>query len=559
MEFKRELWIRIGIVLLGILVISVGIYNFILDLSPVIDSVKLGDLQNINYSFSQSYLAFVFMAIGFIVYYIGRHWTYSLKNITNTLVMLAVFCVTVGIILYGINIKTSSVVDSIQPSIDYMIASSIDEVIANQIEIKDGESLSIILADNIQSEKIYSKNITNLQAEKITKELGLTSLNSEQQIVLGKIIVSTVYEEMLKNGPEFSNVPIPLSVVKSQIENSGVDLSLIRLFDISVFESLFTINEQAYLNILIADNIQKKNIVIGNLNSNDVNLIWKNLGISPNISQESQIELTNIILSVMKSEMQKSKIENVEIPLASLKDQIPQDYKKLFNYDLLNSNLTIKQNELTRVRSDCQINKLDVKEVCDIIEMTSYDNFMSNINNLTNGANLDLPINVSSVLENVNTIDNVEKTINKKTDSYLMWFFIGGILYLISILTYFGHFKLFKRELIPLHIPYYISKVNLFNVISTFVLLGIFIYLFNSGMALEFISNIVPQTSGIDIIDLVSHLPIYIILLDLLDFVLILTGWFLVVSLVIYLGFFIWLKIEVEKYEKSTSAPKFED
>lgn len=557
MEFKRELWTRIGLIFLALIFIGIGIYNFYLDITPVFDKITQNDFQNINFSFSDSFLAFFIIGLGIVIYFIGRHWKDSLKSLTNVLIMLAVFCVTMGIILFGINTSSNDLTSSIQPSIDFMVANVIDDTIANNLEVRTGEKMNLILSENVKTDKIYVMNMTAKQAKNISNELKLYDLTEEEELILGKVVISMVFEE-LKKTPEFANTPVPLSMISSEINKAGLDLSLLDLLDITVFASLFNINNDASVNILISSNSEKKEIIIGKLKSKDVQLIWNNLGIDSTISEESKIKITEILLSVMLSELEKNNLASLDIPIASLKEQIPEEYKQILNYDLLNSNVTIKQGEISRARDDCTSNKLNLEEVCNIIEMTSYDTFMSNIDNLTSQADINIPINLTSTLENVNTINNLENTIENKTNSYNTWFLFAIVFFILSSITYYGHFKLFKRELIPLHIPYYLSKINLYNFIPTFVFLGIFIYLITSGMLLEFISTIIPVNGDFNIITIVSQLPIYISMITLLGYVLVLNGWYLLFSLVIYISLFIWLKIEVKKSENFKEVPKFE-
>ena len=120
----------------------------------------------------------------------------------------------------------------------------------------------------------------------------------------------------------------------------------------------------------------------------------------------------------------------------------------------------------------------------------------------------------------------------------------------ISILSYYSQFKIFKEELITIHIPYFIAKFNLIYFIPIFILTWIIDYFFQSGKLLEVLqSNLIGSVNSDPLIAQtmaqVFNLPLYELLNTIISDYFYLNLYYLIFSILIYGLFYYLLKEKV--------------
>lgn len=579
MEFKKETLIRGSIIFIGIFLILYSIINIILSLLPIVNDFMSGSLIGFKTPELKGY--FIVLIIGFIIYIIGRQWKNLLKFLTGFIVSFAVLYITLVIFFIALSNNSTHVTESIQPSIDYLLASSIDDILDNYLESVDENShIKVILMENISNEIIYNKNITLSQInlfsdfEKIFFKKN-SILNQDQKKKFAKIVITQIYNNL---NTSTKNISIPISQI-NQIMTDNMNMSLILTQNLSslglsseeesilknsdpeVIENLFKenpdlilnslhINNEAKLNILLFNNSITKNIYFNNLNKKEVNLIWENLGLSSRISYKSKETLVKVIIPLISSQLpQTMAIENIAIPLASVSSMIPNEIKELSKYDFLNNNISKRANILPKLRYNCENKEIKIHQVCDTILIFRYNNLMSQLKNISNNNTYKIPINLTSSLENFDTLEKVNNSLIDLSSRWIKDLVISISLFLISLIVYYYHFKLNHEKLILIHIPYYITKLNLINFGIGFIFIVIFYFGFN--YLLKFLSslNIIGLNSKI-----LLELPIILVLQDIFKDVFFFSVYYLIISILLFLSFYFILKTQVKKFESQTES-----
>lgn len=545
---QKEFWLRFTLVSFSIILIFIGLYNIYFDISSSLQILNQSDIVQNSYSLSDSYLAFAFIFLGFIFYFIGRHWKNSLKFLTKFLIGLSIFFLTFFIILNPIHLNAEELANSVQPSIDYILSDSIDTLLEDNIEISGGKTIKLILFDNISEEKFFSNNLTQNQVIEMIETFQISKKSYEEEKYISSLIISVLYEQILSTDPKLLETPIPLSLIKNQIITQGIDINMLNSLDSSLIENLFQINSKAYLTILNGEGERVEIVNLENISPEIRDLIWNNLGFNESISNSTKLQLIEIILSHSIPELEKNGLLDIELPISTIASQIPVEIKDLFNYDLLHENITQRSQEIQKIREDCENNLINFSQICYPISLTKYENFIINLENLTANSELNLPINLSKTLQNYSSIENLEEQIKSKSSKRFFFLFLAIFIFIFSFISYYLHFKIFKRELVIEHIPYYISKLNLIDFIPTFILILIMYLLLKSGKLIEFISSLIDNSSSSQVLEIIPNLPIYDILLNIFLDILEISLMYLILSLLFFLGMYFYLKKSLEKY-----------
>jgi len=492
MEFKKEFVTRTIILIIGFLIIANSLFSIYSQVEPKVELIMNSNIFEITEL--DKIIIFqnvILILIGILIINIATQWKEIFKSMAKTLISFSVLFLIFSVFFYSFNSHVDDITDSIQPSIDLILANSIDSTLENQFNLKQGRIIDLVLFENIETETISVNSITQNQANEIADPFDLNNYSNEDKITFSKILISLMFDE-INNNPDISiETPIPLSSTKELISNQGVDLSLLKILDISTIGSFFDINQNAYINILKSTNQETKTINTNSISKNDVNLIWNNLGFNDSISFQTKETLIKIILSYMSDEMSNSGFSSsTPIPLASISNMIPPELNKLISYDILNENISKRANSLNSIRLDCKNNILNFSQVCDMISVTEYNNFMTFISNQSNTESLNLPLDVAPSLEKFNTIEKLNDYLKENTSKYKNYIFISLALFILAFISYYAHFAIFNRELVFIHIPYYLLRVATIYYFISFFFLSFFYYFLNSEYLTDFILNI---------------------------------------------------------------------
>ena len=550
MSFDEDKFIRGSLIILSLVLIGFGAWQIYQIIMLNVDLFLTQSTSSIEFNKMNIIFYLLLMSIGYVVYLIGRQWTNFFKGVTKFLVSWAVILLTVSVVLYAINSNSEEMTNSIQPSIDYMVAMSLDNVIENNVQIQEGTNVTLLFTESANVIKYSVENLTLEQALSLNSAFGFDETNDSERIIfLSKVIISLVSSEMSKINSKSVDAPIPLSLVKEEIESQGIDMSIFKNINLELLQEIYPPDEKAYIKILDSE-IEERSVEIGNINQTTIETIWQNLNLSSNISLESKRKIIDIFLSTIIQEFEKNNIDNYQLPLASIGSMIPEEFESLLAYDILSQNISKRVEAVENFRDDCENNKINVSEICEGISMTKYENMISNFDTMIASSQMELPLNLSSTFEEYGTIEKVEEKIDSKTNLWKPLLLISVILYLLAFVTYYLHFKLFNRELILVHIPYYITKIHIINFVPTFILLGVIIFLMKTNYMLTVIQNALNVQEGIDVISLVTNLPAYEVLMNILTQVLTLCIIILIFSLVSFGIFYFLLRKEVNTREK---------
>lgn len=541
MEINKNRAIRSFLLFIGLIILVWSLLSFG---SLIISSIE--SIFNLNnFVFSLDYSLFInfviFFFIGIICLYIGIFWDNVFKQFTKISISIAIFMLTISIFLYALNSNTSQIKNSIQPSIDYLVAYSLDDLLNSEIKDISNDTTKLSLLKNKKIEKFYVSNITLNQVNIIADRFNFKNHTNQDKITFSKIFISLIYDNILKNEPKLINTSLELSFLINLMRQQGLDINIFENLEISELELLYPQNNNAYLNIIIFDKEELKTVKINNLTDSEVDLIWENLGFNETLSKNSKNKIITTILSFANKE--KQFFGNAPIPTSSISSFIPEDFKIILNYDIFSENISKRAENIVQIRSLCLNQTIKIDEVCSMIIMTNYDILMNNLKNLSSN-NL-LSINFTSILSNYDTLEKVDESITNKSNKWHFFLFFYIFLILISLGLYYLHFKIFNKELIKVHIPYFIAKHNLINFILSFLIFVIIYYLMVSGRLIDFILN---RISGNNL-SFIKNLPILNVIEHIFDEIIYFSIIYLLISIFVYIGLYFILKKDVESFK----------
>lgn len=523
----------------------------------------------------ENILGFIFFFAGFCLSIFSKNFGDFKLFVVKAAIALAILFLFGGVFMYSFNSSSEDITNSIQPSIDILLVSSIDQVIETQVLDNESREITLILGKNKEEEIIYSNNITKEQASRIANSFSIT--NKDIEIIFSRMIIKSLSDELKKNNLE--NVGIPLDSVASQYPEVVEQVNLI---DFAIFQQICSLNEDELNQFLVLAKATSNDPMITSLSSEDVsdlcfgneedfikivtfeeeitkkfnpqkleeedvNLIWENLEL-PEVSYSSKETITKIALSLISDEIDKLGID--AIPVSTIADIIPQDIKNLVSYDILSDNLTQRVDALEKIRNDCNNEKMNVVEICDAISITEYENLIENVSGLiaSNSEEFSLPINVSPILEKIETTGEIQEIIDTSTSIYPYFFIISVALFVLSIVTAIMHKKDEETEInnYNLKIGKFLSRVHLIDILTYYFFVLVVYIGFSSG----FIFNKIKEHSNenvSEIIDIVTNLPILLEFFKIIEFLFLATTIYFIFSLILYLTFIFLNKEKMPK------------
>lgn len=483
----------------------------------------------------------------YICFKVAFNWEHIFKSLTKTFISIGIILLTIVFLLLPVGNYSNEIVDSIQPTIDTLLVSSMDEVLDSQFPIENTE-IRISIGENNEIQTIENSNLKKEDIDLISETFGLENKNNNEKEIFTKIFITIIYEELSKTTDNLE-IPVPLIEIKETLSKQ-TDLEILKEIEISMLQNFYTPNENAKVNILISENTIIKTINPMNVSENDANLIWDNLNLEDNVSIQTKKKLISLILSqTSQLDLQANPDSNIAIPITSLGLMLPEEIKPLFSYDLFSNNTQNRVIALNELRNDCNTkSNTYFDEICKGIEMTEFDNLMSGLEEISNQNNELISFNISAFVEPISSKEKILKKL-ENMKSLSNKFFLGYIVFLLlAIISYLLHFKLFNRELINIHIPYYISKINLITYIFNYIILLILYLIINTSYLTNWIKEAFAQNSLVDI-QLFMELPIFIILKLINSKMITYANIYLIISISSFAIFYFLQKKTLEKLE----------
>jgi len=531
--------IRIIIFLIGVLYIYFSILEFVNIFSGFLNLFLNLGLEEDSGSFT---LMIIYCIFGYLFILVSVYKKKVFKQFARGLVGVSIFFVSLGFMLFSLNTYSVEVVDSVQPSIDLLVVSLFDSLLDENIQIRDGESIDLILSTNAREEKLFVSNLTISQADYLTEKLSLGDISDEKKLSITKLFITLGYEQIGKTEGMNNDVAVPVNQLKSQIGAMGVDINILRAIDENLISQMFPFNEDAFLVILKSESDESVSVEIGNLNDDLIIKIWQNLGLSQNVSMNSKEKIINIFLSYLKDELTKQEtgiIELKAVPLATLKTIIPQDFIRILNYDILNENISFRVSEFNKIVQDCSEGRIVLKEICDGISVTQYSYFMTNIGNLSAQANISIPVQYLGYFEKVNSLEKLNEQVNMVSSYYNLCIVLIIIFMFLAVLSYYVYMRINYNYYLFVDIFYYIIKFNLqnFGFFLGFLIMGVLFI--NSNYFFNFLTVGFSGVSDV-ILNIFLNLPMFNVLNIILNKIIILSCIYFGVSLLLFLGFYFY-------------------
>ncbi|NQZ85812.1 MAG: hypothetical protein HRU03_08890, partial [Nanoarchaeales archaeon] len=525
----------------GILFLLNGIFEIYKVFSKTL--VNTFGLSLTAYDTGNLIYAIIFIIQGYILTNIGIHYKNFFKYITAGIISISIFLFSLSFLFIVLDNNSNDLVTSIQPSIDILLASSVDTIIDESLVILNGRAVDVTLSEDIQIERFNNYDLTDKQADFFTSTLDITGIDTEKKLYLTRLIISMVFEQIEKTDGLSADTAIPLNEIKTQITSTGVDLNVLKTLDETLVNQVYPVNINAYITLLISTNDEIKTLTIGKLTNDEIEQIWEQLGLNKNISTQTKTKVLDMFLSVILSEISNADSSGLitSIPLATIKTMIPQGIFEILSYDILHPDFTYRAQEIANLRNSCEEETIDFKEICDIIKLTKYNYFMSEIINLSATANIQIPQLYLNEIEKVNTIDKLETTIKTVSQTRYLVLVIAIIIFLIAFGSYLIHNKINDIQMSKLETLYKVNKINLISFSFSYVFLIIGVLLITGDKLFDLIISKIPTEYG-TIVEIVKTLPIFIEFTNLLNLIIILSTIYLFILLFIFVFLYYYNK-----------------
>ncbi len=558
MEKKTEAILRGILIFIGVLFFVFAFYFTYVQVSEILDMI-VNSSNPIEVLFSSFetfsiFLPALFLFSGLVIYKVGRHWDNFFKYLANSFISLGLFFLFMCFMIFPMNNSASEIADSLQPTIDSVIVTVVDDLIESQLggEPYNG-NIDLTYGESDEVREFFVKDLSVSDAEYLAGVFSV-DFQGEEALTFSKIMISLIYEEMLKTDSRALDIPLPVSEFESMLESQmiGSDLGLL---DVSLLGEIYPINDEAYLKLLISTNVVSKRVNPSSLSESDVNLIWNKLRLGEDISKETKKNIVVGFLSMVSSEMSNQPyVQGISLPLASISSLLPIELRNMVQNGIFSENMSKRVEALGVVRRDCKDESIlrgpISVQMCEGIVITEYDTFMAFA--ISSNASEDMNMSMSPALldffDKISTTEKIEKEVYDMTSGWEKFFYIYLIFMIVALVSYYLHFKLFDREVVLLHIPYYVAKKNLFLYLPTFVLaLGIY-FVLASGILVSFVIDLFGLGDGYFNSEFFMNLAIYKVIMDINWQFLVLAIVYLVLSIGVYALFYFLLSRKLKNY-----------
>ncbi len=520
--------------------IVLGLFFLFLLLFFLKDNLQLlfayGFSVELPHSLSAIILTFV---LTYIFLSIAISWKNIFKRVTKLLVSLATICMTFFFVFLVVNSNLEDLTDSMQPTIDVILVSQFKSLIEERLIQNPGEIVEVIISENSHIEAFYVNNLTKTQID-FFMDRNTQELDLQTKVDFVEVFISYIYDELEKNGAE--NSVLSYSFLESQIGAYGFSIQDATREDVESLKELIEVREEAYLRLSFSDNEEIIEVQIGNLSYEEIQLISNNLQLNQNLSNGTKGVIINVLLSVSKDQLGP---QEGAIPVSTVGSMIPEDFKVFMDYDVFSENVSFAATEFSELRENCNYD--GEEDFCEVLNLTLYDNLMAEFSSMdenSNGSlNIELPINITAI----STIDDVEKKIGKTTDKYYLFLLLSIFFLILANLIYYLHFRLFGRELIIEHIPYFIIKKHMISLFVSFCFtLLVYFLVFKSSILENILNSILPPE--IDFPPFTS-MPFFNEISSIFLTVILTVGLYLLLIIVIYGVLFYLLKKKIGESE----------
>ncbi len=498
--YKRV--IRIGLIAVGALILASQVFSII------------SNISNLNFD-KIGVINIVLLIIGYYILITGIYWKNILKKLTRTTIFFSALLLTIGIGFQVINTNSDNIVNSLQPTIDYITASLIIQNIVPHSNLD--KKLTLIIGTPIH-QTLYNANLTEEEANNFLNLLGIKG-NTE---TAKKII--TAIETYIENiYPEYKDTYIPVDILKQYLTS---------LISIQVIEIL-PIDGNSKIKIAYYKNSTEVTLNLEDPDPQKINLIWNSLGLCNNVSTETKIESFSLMATQIISKLPN---ENTKIPLSEIKKEIPSEVKQISCIDLFNKNISVRASSIRKLRELCNNETLEsIKGLCNYIQLTDYNNLMNSsfFNNNTQ-------------LSPFKTIEGTREYIKESTSYYTLLYILSFSLLILSLALLYGHYKLTGKEADALEYIKEISRSYTINLIPTAIAFYILKQILTKNLQ-EIIAMTRPQlTNNINII---SSTPLFITTIKILENTTYIIGFLGIISGIVYL-----LTYLLEKKKKTNNT-----
>lgn len=223
------------------LLISFAICIFISLLFISILGYQIANNQDytITNSLSQIIILFIVFLISILGFRFTKAWNRVFSSLGKLILNISIALTGITIILLTIHYSSDDIAQSIQPTIDTIVISYIENSSNPSEELQIAQE---ILLQPQDIEKISVKNLTPEQSNTIIKLLNI-SPNPNNSIRVSKTLISIGYETLKQDNPELLKTPLPITMVSKELKN----VTNLPLEELSLF---YPQNENASLYIM---------------------------------------------------------------------------------------------------------------------------------------------------------------------------------------------------------------------------------------------------------------------------------------------------------------------
>ncbi|MFW6286008.1 MAG: hypothetical protein ACOC16_02700 [Nanoarchaeota archaeon] len=540
--------IRIILSLLSILFLFFAYKSFMNDIDNKLN-LFVDNFLNINWDLILFFLIFFYVFLVVAIY-----WSKSLKKFSSVFISLGVLFLTIYLFLAPISSNVDEISSSIQPSIDLIVADSLNEMIDIDSNISK-MYFEILISNNTKIEHIYIKNITKNQTNIIIQALNLNLESYKQEEIVAKVLISSIYDEMQKQNSlqaDVSDIPIPIDEFKEQLD-SQMDLSIFESeVDVSLLDSLYDLNNDANLKFLLSQDVESLILDTSNLVQDDIEQIWSGLNFNKSLEFEQKQKSLQLFFNMLDASVDPNVIDTsqpIPVHLVSIEQMLPLDLKYMFNTTIFSNNLTKQMLAIQDIRDNCEKNTYNESTICDAIMITKYENFIDQINTLSKSNNengideisKELGFSVDANFSNMNfsqysTIEKLENKIEEFSSKSTFFFLLFIIFIFLGTLMYYLYLRFTSQERSHYKILYFVFYSIFINYLFYFIFILIIYYIFKQNLIFNFLTFL-NSVSSFDF-SFFAKLPIYKVFMSIFEDIIFLSFIFLVVFLIIFMVFF---------------------
>lgn len=552
MNFDFEKILRYFLFFLGFIGLIFVAYNMYVLFSSIFNN-SLEDFTTNQIFFSKDLL--IMGIIAFISYYlikVSYKWKDFFLSFSKSLISFAIIFFSLSFVFFAIGNNYEELTNSIQPSIDLILLSSVDELI-NLNTVSQDMSFNFSYYQNPIYLNIKNSDLNSEEITILAKKFNIENLEQNKKEFIIKFLITEMSKELNKN--QFSDsIVIPLSFLEKI--NYDSDIQIINSLDMNSVSNLYQFDNSSELVFVYGDEFKTYNFDLNNPDEKLIEIMWLNLGLAENISLETKTIYLNFLFSQMSQFIYSNDYFSESISIETLSSVIPDEIKNIFNIDLFSPDINTRLDSLNDLRNNCDTNSVYknsqyISSICEQILLTNYDNIAKDLdsikyleieNQLDNNyddSNEDLEND--SNIGSFSSLEQIRIYFSEYKIKFYKFFFIGLILILLTIISYLIHLKINILPDSHSEIGYFISKYNLLFYLPSYIISLILFYLLFTDILFDLIYNLFSSFLSFDT-QILSQLMIISVIKDIsLEFI-ILSTFYLLFSILIYLSYFLFDK-----------------